>query len=183
MNRNEKPHARPLPASLFLGVLVASILAHTDTALARAYRSRTVHRGGVTRRRTVYRGRGAHYGGSVRYASRTVVRRPVVAPVRRTLHAAGRVVHRVGHILTALPRGYATVRVRGVAYYYHGGVYYARRGSGYVVVTAPVGVVVTYLPSGYKTVSVGGITYYTSAGVHYQPFYQGTTIVYRVVRF
>lgn len=182
MNRNEKPHARLLPASLFLGVLVAGILAHTDTALARAYRSRTVHRRGVTRSRTVYRS-GAAYGGSVRYSSRTVVRRPVVAPVRRTLHAARHVVHRVGHILTALPRGYATVRVRGVAYYSYGGVYYARRGSGYVVVGPPVGVVVTYLPSGYKTVWVGGVTYYTSAGVHYQPFYQGTTIVYRVVRF
>ena len=161
-------------------ILLAGILAHTDTAFARAYRSRTVRRGGVTRSRTVHRS-GAAYGGSVRYSSRAVVRRPVVAPVRRTVHAAAHVVHRVGHVLTALPRGYATVRVRGVAYYSYGGVYYVRRGSGYVV-AAPVGVVVSYLPSGYETVLVGGVTYYTYAGVHYQPFYRGTTVVYRVVK-
>ncbi len=136
-------------ASLFVAALLAGILLHANTASARAVsRSRSVHRSGpyrsVSRSRSVHRGSTAHYGGSVRYssrsvhhggavhhASRTVVRAPV-APVRRTVHA-------IGHVVHALPGGCTTVRVHGVTHYKYGGVYY-------------------------------------------RPYYQGTTMVYKVVK-
>ena len=120
MTRHSNDHVGPSRASLLAAGLLACILAHTNAAWAAVYRSRTVHRAGATRSRTVYRGPSA-YGGSVRYSSRTVARTPVV-----------------GRAITVLPRGYTTVRYRSVTYYRHGSVYY-------------------------------------------RPYYQGSTLVYRVV--
>ena len=141
MTRHSNGHVGPSRASLLAAGLLACTLAHTNAAWAAVYRSRTVHRAGATRSRTVYRGPSA-YGGSVRYSSRTVVRAPVVAPVRRTVHAAGHVVHRIGHVVTALPRGYTTVRYRSVTYYRHGSVYYRPYYQGstlvYRIVAPPV---------------------------------------------
>jgi Family of unknown function (DUF6515) len=57
--------------------------------------------------------------------------------------------------------------VRG-GYYYSGGVWYASRGPGFVVVGAPIGVFVPVLPSFYTTVWFGGVPYYYANDTYYQ---------------
>ena len=52
-------------------------------------------------------------------------------------------------------------------YYYSGGVWYAPRGSTYVVVAAPVGVFVPVLPVYYSTVWVSGAPYYYANDTYY----------------
>ncbi len=57
--------------------------------------------------------------------------------------------------------------VRG-GYYYSGGIWYAPRGPGFVVVGAPVGVFVPVLPAYYTTVWYSGIPYYYANDTYYQ---------------
>jgi len=55
----------------------------------------------------------------------------------------------------------------GGRYYYSGGVWYAPRGPGFVVVGAPVGVFVPLLPPFYTTVWIGGAPYYYANDTYY----------------
>jgi|SRR5579863_332230 len=57
--------------------------------------------------------------------------------------------------------------VGGGRYYYSGGVWYGRRGPGFVVIGPPIGVFVPVLPPYYTTVWVGGIPYYYSNDAYY----------------
>jgi hypothetical protein len=57
--------------------------------------------------------------------------------------------------------------VRG-GYYYSGGIWYARRGPGFVVVGPPVGVYVPILPAFYTTVWFGGVPFYYANDTYYQ---------------
>lgn len=75
---------------------------------------------------------------------------------------------RHGTTVVVLPGGHRPVAVRGITYYYHGGVYYRRAPRGFVVVNAPYGAVVPVIPVGYRTVAVRGATYYVDEGVYYR---------------
>jgi hypothetical protein len=57
--------------------------------------------------------------------------------------------------------------VPGGRYWYSGGVWYAPRGSGFVVIGAPVGVFVPILPPYYTTLWVGGMPYYYANDTYY----------------
>jgi hypothetical protein len=55
----------------------------------------------------------------------------------------------------------------GGRFYYSGGVWYAARGPGFVVVGAPIGVFVPVLPPYYTTVWFGGAPYYYADDTYY----------------
>jgi hypothetical protein len=57
--------------------------------------------------------------------------------------------------------------VRG-GFYYSGGIWYASRGPGFVVVGAPIGVFVPVLPAFYTTVWFAGAPYYYANDTYYQ---------------
>jgi hypothetical protein len=59
------------------------------------------------------------------------------------------------------------VIVGGGRYYYSGGVWYAPRGPGFVVVGAPVGMFIPVLPPYYSTVWVAGVPYYYANDTYY----------------
>lgn len=60
----------------------------------------------------------------------------------------------------------------------------ATRPSTTVVATAPaVGTVVTTLPGQCATEGAGGAVVYNCNKVYYRPYYQGSTLVYRVVTY
>jgi hypothetical protein len=70
-----------------------------------------------------------------------------------------------GYYVHALPPG--RVVVGGGRYFYAGGVWYAPRGPGWVVVGPPVGVFVPVLPGVYTTVYFGGVPYYYANDTYY----------------
>jgi hypothetical protein len=60
----------------------------------------------------------------------------------------------------------------------------AGQPSTTAVVTAPaLGTTVTALPGTCSQVAAGGAVIYNCANTYYQPFYQGSTLVYQVVRY
>ena len=71
------------------------------------------------------------------------------------------------------------VIVGGGRYYYSDGVWYAPRGPGFVVVTAPVGMFIPVLPPYYSTVWVAGVPYYYANDTYY--VWQGDASGYQVV--
>jgi hypothetical protein len=72
-----------------------------------------------------------------------------------------------GYFIGALPRERFEV-VRGPnRFFYSGGVWYAPRGAGFVVVGAPIGVFVPVLPPFYTTVWVAGAPYYYADDTYY----------------
>jgi hypothetical protein len=84
-----------------------------------------------------------------------------------------------GYAVGALPRERFEV-VRGPNhFFYSGGVWYAPRGPGFVVVAAPFGVFVPLLPPFYTTVWVGGLPYYYANDTYY--VYRGPQQGYEVV--
>ncbi|MDP9011476.1 MAG: hypothetical protein M3O41_02240 [Pseudomonadota bacterium] len=64
-------------------------------------------------------------------------------------------------------------------YYFSGGIWYAPRGPGFVVVEPPPGLVVSVLPSYCSTVWIGGYPYYYANSVYYtwQPDQNGYMVV------
>lgn len=75
---------------------------------------------------------------------------------------------RVGYAVTVLPAGHIALGFRGGGrYFFHAGVWYAPRPSGFVVVRPPVGIVVPVLPPAYTTVYVAGAPYYYANDVYY----------------
>jgi hypothetical protein len=71
-----------------------------------------------------------------------------------------------GYGVRELPRD--RVVVGGGRYFYSGGIWYAPRGPGFVVVGAPFGLFVPVLPPYYNTVYFGGVPYYYANDTYYQ---------------
>jgi uncharacterized protein DUF6515 len=91
----------------------------------------------------------------------------------------GRYYPPVGTVRPALPPEYRPYYHRGAPYYFSGGIWYAPRGPGFVVVTPPVGLVIGTLPPYYSTVWIGGVPYYYADNVYYswQPDQNGYTVI------
>jgi hypothetical protein len=79
----------------------------------------------------------------------------------------GRYYAPVGTVARTLPGEYRAYYHRGAPYYFSGGVWYAPRGVGFVVVTPPLGLGIAVLPAYYSTVWIGGIPYYYADNVYY----------------
>jgi hypothetical protein len=90
----------------------------------------------------------------------------------------GRYYAPVGTVARTLPADYRPYYHRGSPYYFSGGVWYAPRGPGFVVVTPPVGLVISVLPPYYSTVWIGGAPYYYADSVYYtaQPDQNGYVV-------
>ena len=76
--------------------------------------------------------------------------------------------HSRGTVVRKLPPGYRTVWHGRSRYYYHGGAFYHRGPSGFVVVSPPIGTVVWSIPIGAAALLVGGLTYYLYDNVYYR---------------
>jgi hypothetical protein len=90
----------------------------------------------------------------------------------------GRYYPALGSVRPDLPGGYRPYFHGSDRFYFSGGVWYAPRGSGFVVVTPPVGLVISVLPPYYSTVWFGGIPYYYADNVYYtyQPDQNGYVV-------
>jgi hypothetical protein len=90
----------------------------------------------------------------------------------------GRYYAPVGTTARALPPDYRPYYHHGAPYYFGGGVWYAPRGPGFVVVTPPIGLVISVLPPYYSTVWSGGVPYYYADNVYYtaQPDQSGYVV-------
>jgi hypothetical protein len=79
----------------------------------------------------------------------------------------GRYYAPVGTVARTLPGEYRAYYHRGAPYYFSGGVWYAPRGPGFVVVTPPLGLSIAVLPPYYSTLWVAGVPYYYADNVYY----------------
>jgi hypothetical protein len=79
----------------------------------------------------------------------------------------GRYYAPVGTVARTLPGEYRAYYHGGAPYYFSGGVWYAPRGPGFVVVTPPIGLSIAVLPPYYSTLWVGGVPYYYADNVYY----------------
>jgi len=84
-----------------------------------------------------------------------------------------------GTIARTLPVDYRPYYRRGAPYYFSGGVWYAPRAGGFIVITPPAGLVISALPAYYSTVWIGGSPYYYANNVYYawQPDQSGYAVV------
>jgi hypothetical protein len=73
----------------------------------------------------------------------------------------------VGTVTRGLPGEYRAYYHGGAPYYFSGGVWYAPRGPGFVVVTPPIGLSIAVLPPYYSTLWIGGVPYYYADNVYY----------------
>jgi hypothetical protein len=91
----------------------------------------------------------------------------------------GRYYPPVGTVRPGLPEGYRPYYRGGNPYYFSGGIWYAPRGPGFVVVAPPPGIVISVLPPYYSTVWLGGVPYYYADNVYYswQPDQNGYAVV------
>jgi len=91
----------------------------------------------------------------------------------------GRYYPPMGTVRPGLPDGYHAYYHGGSRYYFSGGVWYAPRGPGFVVIAPPHGLVITVLPPYYSTVWFGGIPFYYANSVYYswQPAQNGYAVV------
>jgi hypothetical protein len=91
----------------------------------------------------------------------------------------GRYYPPVGTVRPALPEGYRPYYRGGNPYYFSGGIWYAPRGPGFIVVAPPPGLVISVLPPYYSTVWLGGAPYYYADNVYYswQPDQNGYAVV------
>jgi hypothetical protein len=115
--------------------------------------------------------------------------RPTFAPARPTFDGRrqvlderynhGRYYPPVGTVRPALPDGYRPYYRGGSRFYFSGGIWYAPRGPGFVVVAPPPGLVISVLPPYYSTVWFGGVPYYYADNVYYswQPDQNGYAVV------
>lgn len=79
----------------------------------------------------------------------------------------GRYYPAVGTVRSTLPGEYRPYFRGRDRYYFNGGVWYAPRGPGFVVVYPPPGLVISVLPPYYSTVWFGGNPYYYADNVYY----------------
>jgi len=108
--------------------------------------------------------------------------RPVVDGRGQVMDARynhGRFYAPVGTVARTLPLDYRPYYHGGAPFYFSGGMWYAPRAGGFVVVTPPVGLVIGALPLYYATVWAGGIPYYYADNVYYtwQPDQNGYAVV------
>ena len=91
----------------------------------------------------------------------------------------GRYYPRAGTFRPSLPESYRPYYRGRDRYYFSGGIWYAPRGPGFVVVSPPPGLVVSVLPPYYSTVWFGGVPYYYADNVYYawQPDQNGYAVV------
>jgi hypothetical protein len=91
----------------------------------------------------------------------------------------GRYYPPAGTVRTSLPDGYRPYYRGGNRYYFSGGIWYAPRGAGFVVIAPPPGLVISVLPPYYSTVWFGGVPYYYADNVYYswQPDQNGYAVV------
>lgn len=91
----------------------------------------------------------------------------------------GRYYPAAGTVLPTLPAGYRPYFRGSDRYYFSGGVWYAPRGPGFVVVSPPPGLVISVLPPYYSTVWIGGVPLYYADNVYYswQPDQGGYAVV------
>jgi hypothetical protein len=91
----------------------------------------------------------------------------------------GRYYPPVGTVRAGLPEGYRPYYRGGARFYFSGGIWYAPRGPGFVVVVPPPGLVISVLPPYYSTVWFGGAPYYYADNVYYtwQPDQNGYAVV------
>lgn len=79
----------------------------------------------------------------------------------------GRYYAPIGTVRPSLPPDYRPYYRGGSPFYFSGGVWYAPRGPGFIVVAPPLGLVIGTLPLYYSTVWVGGTPYYYADNVYY----------------
>ena len=84
-------------------------------------------------------------------------------------------------VIKVLPAGNTVVRLRGVSYYTHAGVFYQPYQGGFRVVSAPVGKSVNILPTTYRAVRVNKKRYFVANGVYYKRAGNGFVVVQRPV--
>jgi hypothetical protein len=91
----------------------------------------------------------------------------------------GRYYPPMGTVRPSLPDGYRPYYRGGSRFYFSGGIWYAPRGPGFVVVAPPPGLVIATLPLYYSTVWFGGVPYYYADNVYYtwQPDQNGYAVV------
>jgi hypothetical protein len=91
----------------------------------------------------------------------------------------GRYYPPMGTVRPSLPEGYRPYYRGGSRFYFSGGIWYAPRGPGFVVVAPPPGLVISVLPPFYSTVWIGGAPYYYADNVYYtwQPDQNGYAVV------
>ena len=91
----------------------------------------------------------------------------------------GRYYPPVGTVRPSLPPDYRPYYRGSDRYYFNGGIWYAPRGPGFVVVRPPPGLVISVLPPYYSTVWFGGNPYYYADNVYYtwQPDQNGYAVV------
>jgi len=91
----------------------------------------------------------------------------------------GRYYPPAGAVVGSLPPGYRPYFRGGDRYYFNGGIWYAPRGPGFVVVRPPPGIIISVLPPYYSTVWFGGNPYYYADNVYYtwQPDQNGYAVV------
>ena len=84
-----------------------------------------------------------------------------------------------GTVRPSLPDGYRPYYRGRDRFYFSGGIWYAPRGPGFVVVAPPPGLVISVLPPYYSTVWLGGVPYYYADNVYYtwQPDQNGYSVV------
>jgi hypothetical protein len=78
-----------------------------------------------------------------------------------------------GYVVGALPVGFIAVGGPRARFFFAGGVWYAARGPGFVVVAPPVGLFVPVLPVAFTQVYIGGVPYYYANDTFYQAAPQG----------
>ncbi len=85
----------------------------------------------------------------------------------------------IGSVSSSLPGEYRPYFRGGNRYYFNGGIWYAPRGPGFVVVVPPPGLVISVLPPYYSTVWIAGNPYYYADNVYYtwQPDQNGYAVV------
>jgi hypothetical protein len=91
----------------------------------------------------------------------------------------GRYYPPMGTVRPSLPEGYRPYYRGRDRFYFSGGIWYAPRGPGFVVVAPPPGLVISVLPPYYSTVWLGGVPYYYADNVYYtwQPDQNGYAVV------
>jgi hypothetical protein len=109
--------------------------------------------------------------------SRPSTFRPGVAPAHPIVDGRGQVMDSrynhgrfyapVGSVARGLPSDYRPYYHHGSPYYFSGGVWYAPRAGGFVVIAPPPGLVIAALPGYYSTVWVAGVPYYYADNVYY----------------